>query len=80
MLSPRAFNELTGRYIACLIKRCDRDWSFHVAVPDGNEIGGVVVASTTIDKFLFSRLLSRGLTLAHTWTANVLVHGLETLL
>jgi mRNA interferase MazF len=42
VLSPRAFNELTGRCIACPITRRDRDWSFHVPVPDGHEIGGVV--------------------------------------
>jgi mRNA interferase MazF len=44
VLSPRAFNELTGRCIACPITRRDRDWSFHVAIPDGNEISGVVQA------------------------------------
>lgn len=42
VLSPRAFNELTGRCIACPITRRDRDWSFHVAIPEGNEISGVV--------------------------------------
>ena len=42
VLSPRAFNELTGRCIACPITRRDRDWSFHVAIPDGDEISGVV--------------------------------------
>ena len=36
VLSPRAFNELTGRW------RRDRDWSFHVAIPDSDEISGVV--------------------------------------
>jgi mRNA interferase MazF len=42
VLSPRAFNELTGRCIACPITRRDRDWSFHVSIPDGDEISGVV--------------------------------------
>ena len=42
VLSPRAFNELTGRCIACTITSRDRDWSFHVAIPDGHEVRGVV--------------------------------------
>jgi mRNA interferase MazF len=42
VLSPRAFNQLTGRCIACPITRRDRDWSFHVPLPDSDEIGGVV--------------------------------------
>src|SRR3989440_7090883 len=32
VLSPLAFNELTGRCIACPITRRDRHWSFHVAI------------------------------------------------
>jgi len=44
VLSPSAFNELTGRCIACPITRRDRDWSFHVPIPDGHEISGVVQA------------------------------------
>src|SRR5579863_2865324 len=44
VLSPRAFNDLTGRCIACPITRRDRGWSFHVAIPDGYEISGVVQA------------------------------------
>jgi mRNA interferase MazF len=42
VLSPLAFNELTGRCIACPITRRDRNWSFHVAIPDNDEISGVV--------------------------------------
>ena len=42
VLSPHVFNELTGRCIACPITRRDRDWSFHVSIPDGYEISGVV--------------------------------------
>jgi len=42
VLSPLAFNKLTGRCIACPITRRDRDWSFHVAIPDSDEISGVV--------------------------------------
>jgi mRNA interferase MazF len=44
VLSPRVFNELTGRCIACPITRRDREWSFHVPIPDGCEITGVVQA------------------------------------
>jgi mRNA interferase MazF len=44
VLSPRAFNELTGRCIACPITRRDRDWTFHVLLPDGHEVSGVVQA------------------------------------
>ena len=42
VLSPLAFNKLTGRCIACPITRRDRDWSFHVEIPDSDEISGVV--------------------------------------
>ena len=42
VLSPRVFNELTARCVACPITRRDRDWSFHVPIPDDQEIGGVV--------------------------------------
>ena len=38
VLSPRIFNELTGRCVACPITRRDRDWSFHVPIADGPEI------------------------------------------
>ena len=44
VLSPYAFNELTGRCIACPITRRDHDWSFHVTIPDGYEVSGVVQA------------------------------------
>jgi mRNA interferase MazF len=44
VLSPRAFNELTGRCIACPITNRDRDWSFHVAIPEGGDVSGVVQA------------------------------------
>ena len=44
VLSPQVFNELTGRCIACSVTRRDRDWSFHVAMPDSHEITGVVQA------------------------------------
>ena len=43
-LSPRVFNELTARCIACPVTWRDRDWSFHVPIPDGHEISGVVQA------------------------------------
>jgi mRNA interferase MazF len=42
VLSPRAFNELTGRCVACPITRRDRDWSFHVAISGVDEVQGVV--------------------------------------
>jgi len=42
VLSPLAFNQLTGRCIACPITRRGRDWSFHVPLPDSDEISGVV--------------------------------------
>ena len=44
VLSPLAFNKLTGRCIACPITRRDRDWSFHVPLPNGEVISGVVQA------------------------------------
>ena len=42
VLSPHAFNVLTGHCIACPITRRDRNWSFHVPLPDGQAISGVV--------------------------------------
>ena len=42
VLSPREFNELTGRCIACPITSRNRDWSLQVAMPDGHQIIGVV--------------------------------------
>ena len=44
VLSPRSFNVLTGRCIACPITRQDRDWAFQVPIPEGHEITGVVQA------------------------------------
>ena len=44
VLSPLVFNQLTGRCIACPITRRDRDWSFQVALPEDEEISGVVQA------------------------------------
>jgi mRNA interferase MazF len=44
VLSPRAFNELTGRCIACPITRRDREWSFQVPIPEDDVISGVVQA------------------------------------
>jgi mRNA interferase MazF len=44
VLSPIAFNQLTGRCIACPITRRNRDWNFHVPLPEGDEINGVVQA------------------------------------
>jgi mRNA interferase MazF len=42
VLSPRDFNELTGRYVACPITRRDRDCSFHVALTGINDVQAVV--------------------------------------
>jgi mRNA interferase MazF len=44
VLSPQSFNALTGRCIACPVTRRDRDWAFHVPIPEGHEITGVVQA------------------------------------
>jgi len=44
VLSPRTFNRLTGRCIACPITRRDRDWSFQVPIPEGHKVSGVVQA------------------------------------
>jgi mRNA interferase MazF len=44
VLSPHVFNELAGRCVVCPITRSDRDWSFHVPMPVGHEISGVVQA------------------------------------
>jgi mRNA interferase MazF len=42
VLSPRSFNQLTGRCMACPITRHDRDWVLEVAIPEGYDIIGVV--------------------------------------
>ena len=42
VLSPRAFNELTGRCVACPITRRDRDSSFHVAITGVDDVQGMV--------------------------------------
>lgn len=44
VLSALAFNKLTGRCIACPITRRDREWSFHVAIPNSDGVSGVVQA------------------------------------
>jgi mRNA interferase MazF len=44
VLSPRAFNDLTGRCVACPITRRDRDWSFHVSIAGIEDVQGVVQA------------------------------------
>jgi mRNA interferase MazF len=44
VLSPRAFNALTGRCIACPITSHDRDWKLQALIPEGCEISGVVQA------------------------------------
>ena len=42
VLSPLAFNRLTGRCMACPITRRDREWNFHVPLPASEELRGVV--------------------------------------
>jgi len=42
VLTARTFNALTGRCVVCPITSRDRDWSFHVAMPDGHDVKGVV--------------------------------------
>jgi mRNA interferase MazF len=44
VLSPRPFNELTGRCIACAVTRRGRDWSFRVPIPESDLVSGVVQA------------------------------------
>jgi mRNA interferase MazF len=44
VLSPRAFNELTRRCVACPITRRDRDWNFHVPISGVDDVQGVVQA------------------------------------
>ncbi|HEY7245791.1 MAG TPA: type II toxin-antitoxin system PemK/MazF family toxin [Xanthobacteraceae bacterium] len=42
VLSPRSFNELTGRCMACPITSHDRDWRLQVLMPKDCEVSGVV--------------------------------------
>jgi mRNA interferase MazF len=58
VLSPRVFNKLTGRCIACPITRRDRDWSFHVPIPDDHEITGVVQADQFAQRLMGAARIS----------------------
>src|SRR4029077_1379095 len=41
VLSPRPLDVVTARCMAWITRRY-RDWSFHVPIPEGNEISGVI--------------------------------------
>jgi mRNA interferase MazF len=44
VLSARAFNEMTGRCVACPITNTVRGWTFEVMVPAGMAIKGTIMA------------------------------------
>ena len=43
ILSPRAYNELTGMAVCCPITSRVRDYPFHIPLPDAGTIAGVVM-------------------------------------
>jgi mRNA interferase MazF len=52
VLSPRSFNQLTGRCMACPITSHDRDWALEVAIPKGYDIIGVVQTDQLTQSFM----------------------------
>lgn len=44
VLSPKKFNEVTGYASVCPISRTDRNWGFHIPVPEGLAIEGVIIS------------------------------------
>lgn len=43
VLSPQSFNQTTGYASVCPISRTDGKWGFHVHLPDGLEVNGIVI-------------------------------------
>jgi mRNA interferase MazF len=43
VVSNDLFNKHTGLCIACPVTSARRDYPFHVAIPDGGKVGGVVM-------------------------------------
>lgn len=43
VLSPKSFNQTTGYASLCPISRTERKWGFHVHLPDGLLVSGVVI-------------------------------------
>ena len=43
MVSNDLFNRHTGLCIACPITRTRRDYPFHVAIPDGQDVAGFIM-------------------------------------
>ena len=43
VVSNDLFNKHTGLCIACPVTSARRDYPFHVAIPDGGKVGGVVL-------------------------------------
>lgn len=43
VLSPKRFNETTGYASVCPISNTTRQWGFHVDLPEGLDVEGVVI-------------------------------------
>ena len=43
VLSPKAFNQTTGYASVCPISQTNRQWGFHVHLPAGLKISGVII-------------------------------------
>lgn len=43
VLSPKKFNQVTGYASVCPISHTTRPWGFHVDLPNGLKVGGVVI-------------------------------------
>lgn len=44
VLSPEKFNRVTGYASVCPISRTEREWGFHIDLPDELDTKGVVIA------------------------------------
>ena len=47
VLSPRAFNELTGYAFMAPVTNTLRNWPFEVPIPPGGRVGGAILADQT---------------------------------
>lgn len=43
VLSPKKFNAVTGYASVCPISRTTREWGFHISIPDGLAVEGVII-------------------------------------
>lgn len=44
VLSPKRFNQVTGYAAVCPISNTNREWGFHIPIPDGLAVQGVIIS------------------------------------